>query len=72
MTLRDILKVKGSHVHGIGPHDTVLDAVARLMEHRIGALLVLDAHGTVAGIITERRIFRAPYIESLKQAFAVV
>ena len=58
MTLRDILKVKGSHVHAIAPHDTVLDAVARLMEHRIGALLVLDAGGVVAGIITERDVLR--------------
>ncbi|HKT80454.1 MAG TPA: S-methyl-5-thioribose-1-phosphate isomerase [Vicinamibacterales bacterium] len=29
-------------------------------------------HRLIAGIITERGIFRAPYIESLKQAFAVV
>ncbi len=57
MTLRDILKVKGSHVHAIGRHDTVLDAVARLMEHRIGALLVLE-RGAVAGIITERDVLR--------------
>ncbi|HVQ75742.1 MAG TPA: CBS domain-containing protein [Candidatus Binatia bacterium] len=58
MTLRDILKVKGSHVHYIGPDATVLDAVAILMEHRIGALLVRGAAGEVAGIITERDVLR--------------
>ena len=58
MTLRDILKVKGAQVHAIGPEHTVLDAVGRLMEHRIGALLVLNATGSVAGIITERDVLR--------------
>ena len=58
MTLRDILKIKGSHVHALGPDQTVLDAVALLMEHRIGALLVRDAAGAVAGIISERDVLR--------------
>jgi CBS domain-containing protein len=58
MTLRDILKVKGSQVHAIGPDHTVLDAVAVLMEHRIGALLVRDAAGALAGIVSERDVLR--------------
>jgi CBS domain-containing protein len=56
MKVRDILKVKGSQVYTIGPDQTVLDAVAILMQHRIGALLVRDATGTVSGIISERDV----------------
>lgn len=58
MTIGDILKTKGSTVHTIGTDNTVLDAVARLVEYRIGALLVHDAQGAVAGIISERDILR--------------
>jgi CBS domain-containing protein len=58
MTLRDILKTKGSHVHSIGPDQTVLEAVAVLVEHRIGALLVRDGDGAAAGIISERDVLR--------------
>jgi CBS domain-containing protein len=58
MKVRDILEVKGSQVHAIGPDHSVLDAVAALMRHRIGALLVRDAAGAVVGIISERDVLR--------------
>ena len=58
MTLRDILKVKGSQVHSIAPDQTVLQAVALLVEHRIGALLVRDAAGATVGIVSERDVLR--------------
>jgi CBS domain-containing protein len=58
MKVRDVLKLKGSEVYTIGPDQTVLDAVAMLMQHRIGALLVRDATGTVSGIISERDVLR--------------
>ena len=58
MKVRYILKVKGSQVHSIGPDQTVLDAVALLVQHRIGALLVRDAAGAVAGILSERDVLR--------------
>ena len=58
MKVRDILKVKGSQVYSIRPDQTVLDAVAILMQHRIGALLVRDATGTVCGLISERDVLR--------------
>ena len=45
MKVRDILEVKGSQVYSIQPDQTILDAVAILMRHRIGALLVRDATG---------------------------
>jgi CBS domain-containing protein len=58
MKVRDILQVKGSQVHSIGSDQTVLDAVALLVQHRIGALLVRDAAGAVAGILSERDVLR--------------
>ena len=58
MKVRDILKVKGSQVYSIRPDQTVLDAVAMLMQYGIGALLVRDAAGTLSGIISERDVLR--------------
>jgi len=58
MKIREILAIKGQHVHTIEPDRTVLDAVALLVEHGIGALLVRDAGGVVAGIISERDVLR--------------
>lgn len=49
-----ILRAKPSNVvHTIGPDDTVYDAVRKMAEHGIGALLVVDG-GKIAGIVTER------------------
>ena len=58
MKLREILEIKGAHVHTIRPDRTVLDAVALLVQHGIGALLVRDAGGAVLGIISERDVLR--------------
>jgi CBS domain-containing protein len=58
MKLRDVLRNKGSHVYTIGPDHTVQDAVQGLMQHRIGALLVVDGQGAAVGIITERDVLR--------------
>jgi CBS domain-containing protein len=58
MKIREILHGKGSEVYSIAPEHTVLDAVAQLNAHRIGALIVRDAAGAVVGIITERDVLR--------------
>jgi CBS domain-containing protein len=58
MKVRDILQVKGSQVHAIQDDRTVLDAIGLLVEHGIGALLVRDGQGGVAGIISERDVLR--------------
>ena len=58
MTLREILKAKGSHVHAIALERTVLEAVAVLVDHRIGALLGRDPAGAMVGIISERDVLR--------------
>jgi CBS domain-containing protein len=58
MTLRDILKVKGSQMYTVGPDQSVHDAVMVLMQYRVGALLVQDAQGKPLGIISERDVLR--------------
>ncbi len=57
MKVKDILHKKGSRVFTIEPDRSVREAIRRLMEHGIGALLVVE--GTdIRGIITERDILR--------------
>jgi CBS domain-containing protein len=58
MKIRDILRVKGSHVYTVHPDQTVHEAVGILTQHGVGALLVQDARGTSVGIITERDVLR--------------
>ena len=42
-SIQELLDAKGSgEVHCIGPDDTVFDAVTRMVELRVGALLVLE------------------------------
>ncbi len=53
----DILKAKGSTIHSIGGDATVYDAVKRMVEHNVGALLVVHGEDAV-GIITERDYLR--------------
>jgi CBS domain-containing protein len=53
LTVRQLLARKGHAVHHIAPDATVLEALQRMAEHDVGALLVLDA-GDVAGLVTER------------------
>jgi CBS domain-containing protein len=55
--LGDILEKKGSAVLTIEPDATVLDAVERMNEHRVGAVVVCDG-GRVRGIFTERDLLR--------------
>jgi CBS domain-containing protein len=50
----DILKAKGDAiVHSIGPDDSVFDALQRMADKGIGALLVLEGE-RIVGIVTER------------------
>lgn len=58
MKIRDVLKAKGSHVYSVAPHRTVMEALALLVEFRVGALLVLGSDGHPVGILTERDVLR--------------
>jgi CBS domain-containing protein len=57
MQIADILRTKGDTVEIIAPDRPVSAAVALLVQHRIGALVV-QAGDEVVGIISERDILR--------------
>jgi len=55
--LKRILEEKGSTVHSVEPEASVLEAVRRMNQHRVGALLVMDGDRPV-GIFTERDVLK--------------
>jgi CBS domain-containing protein len=55
MTIAAVLRAKGSAVETIAADATLSDAVRRLGEKRIGALLVTEG-GRIAGIVSERDV----------------
>jgi CBS domain-containing protein len=59
MTVKSILKAKGSDVATTAPATSMADAIKRLAERRIGALVVQGADERVVGIISERDIVLA-------------
>jgi CBS domain-containing protein len=59
MNVATLLAKKGVKVVTIGPRDTIRQALGRLAEHNIGALIVVDGQGGLAGIVSERDIVRA-------------
>lgn len=56
-TVELILKRKGSQVYSISPHATVYEALEKLAEKNVGALVVMDGTALV-GIISERDYVR--------------
>lgn len=58
MKVKDILREKGSAVQTISPDHLISDAIAKLNEHKIGAMVVVDDDGKIQGIITERDVLR--------------
>ncbi len=59
MFVSDILKSKGSSICSVTPEQPVGEALAIMMQHRIGAVLVVDSGGGIAGILSERDLVRA-------------
>jgi CBS domain-containing protein len=57
-TVRSILDQKGRTVISVKPEDTLAQALLKLTQHKIGAVLVLDDKGTIKGILSERDIIR--------------
>lgn len=53
MKVKDILDKKGSDIYSVGPDETVLEAISKMAELNIGALLVTKDKSLV-GIISER------------------
>jgi CBS domain-containing protein len=52
------LSDKGRHVHTVKADDTAMQALSLMNQNRIGALVVEDGTGRIAGILTERDILR--------------
>jgi CBS domain-containing protein len=52
-----ILRRKGSDVFSISPHATVYEALEKLAEHNVGALVVMDGSALV-GVLSERDYVR--------------
>ena len=59
MTVSRILDQKGWKVFTIDASAPLQAVVDRLAEHRVGVLVVVDAGGRLAGIVSERDVIRA-------------
>jgi len=59
-------------VYTIGQGRSVLDAAELMNSHRVGALIVTDTLGHIAGIITERDILTRVVTERLDPAATIV
>jgi len=54
---RDILASKGGTVYSTDPEATVLEAVQKMNQHKLGALVVMEG-SHVTGMFTERDVLR--------------
>ncbi|NQT59938.1 MAG: CBS domain-containing protein [Bacteroidetes bacterium] len=57
-TVKSILDQKGSEVVSVQPEDTLTQAILKLTQYKIGAILVLDEKEAIKGILSERDIIR--------------
>jgi len=56
--INQLLMQKGREIVTIAPSATVFEAIQLMDSKNIGSLLVLNAHGKIAGIFAERDCFR--------------
>ena len=56
MTIADILKQKNNEIYSIQSGSKICDAIDKLNNKKIGALLVKDENDKITGILTERDI----------------
>ena len=61
-TVAQLIEQKGHNVESISPDATVFDAIRRMSDLDIGALVVLD-EGRVIGLITERDYARNVFLK---------
>jgi len=70
-SVQDVLAVKGQQVHSVTPATTVLEAIHKMNQYKIGALLVMhDSH--IVGIFTERDVLRRVLGEQRSPAIVTV
>ena len=58
MRIADLLQRKGATVATVSPGTTVAELLAGLARHNVGAMVVVDAEGGIAGIVSERDVVR--------------
>ncbi|BDA84922.1 inosine-5-monophosphate dehydrogenase [Aureimonas sp. SA4125] len=58
MTVRKILEEKGRDVFTMDPDATLVEAAKAMAQKRIGAIVLLDEAGDLAGVLSERDIVR--------------
>lgn len=56
--VKDILASKGTEVVSVTPETGIMKALEVMAEHNIGAILVLETSGEVAGLFSERDLAR--------------
>src|ERR1700751_5780631 len=59
MQVKHILQNKGRDIIRVAENATLAEAARILAEHHIGALLIQDSGGALAGIFSERDLVRA-------------
>jgi len=69
--VRHLLQSKGSEVYAIGPDEPVRDAIRRMAERRIGALLVMQDE-RLLGVVSERDYARKVILQGRSSAQTAV
>lgn len=60
-TVKEVLDLKGHEVESIDPDDSVYNAIKRMSDRNIGALMVVE-RGKPVGLISERHYARSVYL----------
>ncbi|MEQ1669864.1 MAG: CBS domain-containing protein [Hyphomicrobium sp.] len=66
MIVQDILTAKGSNVKSVNPSDTLQSLSRRLLEEKIGAMVVLEDGSKLCGIISERDVVRGVALHGIE------
>lgn len=59
MTVASIIREKGNTIISVRPETPLMELVDTIASRRIGAVLVLDDAGNLAGIVSERDVVKA-------------
>lgn len=65
--VKQLLQAKGSAIFTISPEAPVREAITLMAQHRIGALLVMDA-GQLVGVVSERDYARKVILQGRSSA----
>jgi CBS domain-containing protein len=67
VTVAQLLSNKGNALYSVGSQESVLDAIKRMAEFEIGALLVID-YGKLVGVLSERDYARKVVLKGRSSA----